>query len=113
MLSRENRLSKQKDFDLVYQSGRQFHGPHLVVRVAKSDEKELKFGVVISKKVAPRAVDRNRLKRQIGEIIRPAVRKLKDGIKAIIIAKKGILEMDYKSLAAELASVGQKAGLWN
>ncbi len=62
MLARANRL-RRAEFNEYFKRGKRLHGDHFtVVYVADSD---FKVSVVVSKKVAKKAHDRNRLKRQI------------------------------------------------
>lgn len=73
------RLKSQRDFSLVYQQGKRFRSPHLLLRLrshqpylpaqgnSSSGTANLpsRLGVSISQKVAKRAVVRNRIRRQI------------------------------------------------
>ena len=70
-----HRLKGQRVFDRIYQKGRRFHGPFLVLRLLEAQPHLLpteqrtcppspwRCGVVVSSKVHKRAVRRNRLRR--------------------------------------------------
>lgn len=74
-LPQRHRLKGQRVFDRIYQKGRRFHGPFLVLRVLEAQPQLLpaqqrtcppsawRCGVVVSSKVHKRAVRRNRLRR--------------------------------------------------
>ena len=57
-------------------------------KVIISGDTERKFLVVVSKKVAKLAVDRNRMKRLAYEVIRNNFDKLPMGIKMVLLVKK-------------------------
>ncbi len=111
MLSRKHRLSKQKDFDRVYKSGKQCAAPHLILKGVRNDADFSRFAIIISKKIAKKAVDRNRVKRQISEIIRQRLAKIKTGFDLVIIVKKDVLDQSSDVLAKELDGLLGKAGL--
>jgi len=57
--------------------------------IFKKSEPSSKITVVVSKKVAPRAVDRNRIKR----LFREAARKIQLTGEAVIIVKKNLKDL--------------------
>jgi len=62
-----------------------------------------KFAVSISKKVSSKAVDRNRLRRQINEALREHKSAMKEAIVCLIIQKKGSPEvLEYNIIDAEI-----------
>ena len=72
---------------------------------------EIKFGFVISKKISKRAVDRNKIKRRVKNIIDNNKKVVHNGYDYVIIIKKGILELTYKEMEKELLkliSIGDK-----
>lgn len=68
MLIRSLRLTK-KDVERVYKKGRTVKIDHILVRFLPNRTSHTRFCVVISKKVLPLAVSRNRAKRKIYELI--------------------------------------------
>ncbi len=70
MLSKLNRLKKKKDFENVAQKGRQVNRGFLVLKFTPNGKNENRFGFVVSKKVLKRAVDRNKIKRQLRHAVR-------------------------------------------
>ena len=70
MLKKENRISKKSEFEEIKERGRFLGFSRLfgVVVLDKNDD-ELKFGVVVSKKISKRAVDRNKIKRRLMEVL--------------------------------------------
>ena len=62
---RSARLLKPADFERVFKAGRRETTPLLTAVVATGVAEVPRLGLAISRKQAPLAVDRNRLKRQI------------------------------------------------
>jgi len=99
MLSAAHRLAKRSDIEAVHKRGRSFFVGNLGLRSAKNNLKVSRFTVIVSLKVSKKAVDRNRLKRRLREIIRkdvlPAV---KPGFDGILITKKSLLLLPFCEL---------------
>lgn len=69
MLKKENRSLKRRDFEEIKRVGRYYTTPLLGMMVLKLAG-EKRFGVVVSKKVSKKAVERNRLRRLVSEGVR-------------------------------------------
>jgi ribonuclease P protein component len=113
MLSRENRLSREKEISWVYRNGQSYQGQFVNLKVLKNKLSMSRFCFVISNKVAPRAVRRNRVKRQFREIIRLQLGKIKSGIDCLIMAKRGITGLEYRQMEEEIIKLLQKAHLFD
>lgn len=81
MLPKKNRLAKTKDINLVYSRGRAFFSPYFTIKYLRDRLPEAGFRatVVVSTKVSKRATERNRIKRQIREVIRLHASELPKG----------------------------------
>ena len=121
MLPKEYRLKRMKDFEILYQEGRFVGGRLVTAKVWKIDPEKyprrdykkdnLKIGFVVSKKVHKSAVKRNRLKRQMREVVRLLLKekKLKTGFMIAIMAKREMLESDYSPIEKSVVDVLEKA----
>ena len=67
--------------------------------IGKKEKGIFKTATIVSKKVAPKAVDRNRIKRLISESVRASLGKIKFEGVLIIIAKQNIAK--FKKAAVE------------
>jgi ribonuclease P protein component len=123
MLPRAGRLRRNRDFRLVFSKRRSFGSELLTLyvrpqRPATGDDagsvQLSRFGFVISKKTARRAHDRNRIKRRLREICRLRVLPRLRGpspVDIVFVARAPAAEADFARLAAEVETLGRKAGL--
>jgi ribonuclease P protein component len=88
---------KGKEFEEVLKKGRSFRCKSLVLKVLENKGGK-KFGFLISKRILKKAVERNRLKRRLREILREKVEKIKDGVRVVFITLSGLEKKDFKEL---------------
>ncbi len=105
--SKPGRLRKGREFDTVYQEGTVTNGPLFVVRARPSPNEEWRLGVAVGKKIAPKATERNRVKRRIREAVRQvgAPREFD----YIVNAKRPALTAAYSAMVSELSTALAKA----
>ena len=76
--------------------GKTYKTSHFVFKFLPSISEDSKFAAVVSKKIATKAVNRNKLRRQITESLRTNLSILKKPIVCLVIMKKGSPEsLDY------------------
>jgi len=97
MFPQKNRLRKKNDFERVFKQGRGFREDFLYLKTIKNKLKTSRFAVVVGKDFSKKAVARNRIKRQINEIIRAELQRIKQGLDIVIVvlpeAKSDFLEL--------------------
>ncbi len=113
-LPKPNRLRHPKAFKTVYNRGKRYQSPHLVMRVFWQDDQQegkppTQFGISISQKVSKKAVVRNRLKRQIKAVIRLFLPRIKPGCQVVIVVKRNTTECKYEHFLRELEELLIKA----
>jgi len=119
MLQQENRLRKLRDFDLVMKHGQWVNGRFLDIKVLElaknqayfpkkedpnSFKKRLKLAIAAGLKVHKSAVKRNRVRRQIREVLRLLLKdgQIKNGYYILVVVKKDTLDKDYAEISAEI-----------
>jgi ribonuclease P protein component len=112
MLKRINRLKKRYQFNYVYKSGEHFSGEHMVLYLVSSKTKSIKVGLAVTKKVG-KAVVRNRIRRQLREIIKKRVPSLKQNYNIIVVARDNITSASFETLTNEFSKLIKKANLIN
>lgn len=111
MLPAKYRLTKEQDFKKTMKSGRAFFSPWFRLKYFANQKLHSRFGIVASTKVSKKAVDRNRLKRQVREIIHLNLQKIKAGSDIVISLNSAALDQDYRLLREKLLSLFNKAKL--
>jgi len=113
-----------KDFDILFKEGRFVGGELVTLKYWKVEPKkyerrdynteDLKIGFVVGKKVSKSAVKRNKVKRQMREVVRLLLKedKLKPGFMVAIIAKPLSLGKKYEEIEKDVLNVLRRSGLF-
>lgn len=123
MIPRRYRLKKDRDFDILFEKGeyvsRELTGVKFLnieqADIVEYSDTDLKVAFVVSTKVSKKAVERNRKKRQMREVLKNFLdqNKIKKGYIFAVIARKKILDKDYKDIKLDIEQNLIKAGLLN
>ncbi len=109
-----------KDYEILSKEGHFVGGAFVFARVWKTEpekypkreysKESLKIGFVVGKKIHKSAVKRNRVKRQMREVVRLMLKdgRLASGFMLFIAAKPLILEKDYEEITKDIEYVLQK-----
>jgi len=92
MLKKIYRISNQRLILKLSRQGRNYSTKWFVFKFLPSGTPESKFALSISKKIVSRAVNRNKLKRQLYESLRSHLVAIKSPIVCLIFIKKEIPE---------------------
>jgi ribonuclease P protein component len=109
MLPQSQRLRSNQQFQLVYRRGRSWAHPLAALHVARQPCNK-RLGISVSKKVGG-AVERNRVRRRIREILRAQLPCWKDGFDAIVVARPDAAKASFAELARALQELAQRARL--
>ena len=102
MLKRENRIRLKKEFTEVKNKGRILYSPLFGFLTCKENDDQKKFGFIVSKKISKRAVDRNKIRRILSEVVRENLERFENGIRIIFLTKKEILGKKYDEVEKEV-----------
>ena len=136
VLPRDHRLSGTMVFDRLYRARARFHGSNLILRVGvpnlrhlkpglmgsrvraavKHDsaavcQEDLRFAVVVSKKVSKRAVIRNRLRRLLHHAFMKDVPHLRRGHWLLLSLKPSAVQRSGDQLLQEWSDLLRRSGL--
>ncbi|PIP28153.1 MAG: ribonuclease P protein component [Candidatus Moranbacteria bacterium CG23_combo_of_CG06-09_8_20_14_all_35_22] len=112
MLPKKNRLLLLKDFEEIRRASYFFSSGCIALKTKKNTVQVSRFGFSIGIKFSSKAVERNRLKRQLREIIRKNINRIKTGQDMVIFVNK-TKEKEFSSekLETDLFSALKKARL--
>lgn len=102
MLPKKNRLTKEKDFKNIYKNGKSSYTGSLGVKIAVNNLLINRYGILVGTKISKKAVIRNKIKRQIKEIIRLQEEKVKKGYDIVVITLPGIRENKYEQIEEQI-----------
>lgn len=104
MIHKSQRIRRSDFAQLLYRP-HTASSPLFLCRWKKEQQKESHFAVVVSQQISKKAVDRNRLRRQLYEAIRTNIQRIPLSLNIIIIAKKSAKDHSYQKLESELITL--------
>lgn len=110
-LSSKQRLIKASLFGEAFAQRRSYTGRLMVLWLREGEGASLRLGVVTSKKVSNRAVDRNRARRLVREAFRQHRDELCGDFDVVIIARRKIREATAAEVESELLWLAGRMGL--
>lgn len=90
MIPAINRLKKEKDFERVFKKGKGFQESFLILRIAKNNLKDSRFGFIVAKSFSKKAVERNLIKRRLREAVRKRLKDISRSVDGVFIARPGL-----------------------
>lgn len=98
-------LKKNKDFQIVYNTGRSLANKYLVMYIRKNHSDKNRLGISVSKKVG-NSVVRHRLTRLIRESYRIQEDNFQKGWDIVVIARAGADKRSYQEIESALIHLG-------
>lgn len=103
MLSRNYTLKGAKNFKEVEKKGSVFQSESFGLAHLKREDKGFPlFGFVVSTKVSPDAVNRNRIKRALSEAVRQSLKEIKNGETVVFLVKQSATRKATEGLMKEV-----------
>ncbi len=115
MLPQRLRLQNRAHFAAIYSQGRSRRGTWLSLRyLAASDDMTLRLTVVVSRKVAKRAVQRNRIKRRLRAAFKHYLGSIRTGFLLIWTVRQAepVLSASWPEVLAAVKELLEAAQLW-
>lgn len=98
MLNKKNKIYKKKETEDVFRGGKSSFNNFLGVRALKTDSKDTRFVIVVSARVSKKAVERNKIKRQLNEVARLNLKLLQPGYDFFILALPPIINKNFHEI---------------
>jgi len=111
MLSKSNRLKQKKDIERVIKRGESFKEKFLVLKTAKNNLSQSRFGFIVSQKVSKKATVRNKIKRELREIVKQKIKSLKFYRDNLIIVLPGTDNKTFREIEETTTILFKKARL--
>ena len=97
--NKSKRIKKSKDFNRIFAQGIKINSEHFLLIYLHADEK--RFGFAVSQKIKG-AVNKNKARRRLRELVRINQYKIPDNLNVIFIAKPGTEKVRFDILENEL-----------
>ena len=97
------RVKKNTDFDAIFKAKNSFANRNFVVYQLNRQQPHYRVGLSVSKKLG-NAVVRNQIKRRIRHILREKSKNLVS-VDFVLIARKGVENLDYQAVRKNLTHI--------
>ncbi|MFC1616077.1 ribonuclease P protein component [Patescibacteria group bacterium] len=107
MIEKKIRINREK-IPHILRKGHTHQSELFTLKYFVTNEKISKYRTIVSKKIARKAVDRNKIRRRILESIRLNHQKLADlkkGFEIVFIPKKSITEASFLQICEDIAKI--------
>lgn len=101
-MNKEHILKSNVDFQRIIKNNKPFKKKEYILYIEKNNENNYRFGFSVGKKIG-HAVTRNKIKRQLRNIVRK--KDYQNGFNCIIIVGNNILMKTYKQMEEELYKI--------
>lgn len=105
-----NKITKNNDYKAVYSCNNSISDYNLVIFIKKNNCLYNRYGFTSAKKIK-HAVDRNRIRRRLKEIVRLNEDKIAIGYDIVFMARVNAVNADYKSLEYSFNKLLRRAKL--
>jgi ribonuclease P protein component len=102
------RLKKRRDFLAAAQGPKAARRAFVLEARARGDENPPRFGFTVTKRVAKKAVERNRIRRRLKEAVRLDAEGAKAGHDYVLVGRRKALSEPFTDLKAALAEALQQ-----
>ena len=114
MLARQHRFHGHNSLTYVYRHGATVRGQHLAVRSVRNDRRSAyRLAIIVSRKVHKSAVQRNRVRRRIYEIVRTGKPITLPYDIVVTVFSDQIIELLPEELTHLVRNLFRKAGLYH
>lgn len=109
-MERRLRLRQRIEFRRLREEGRVLRHPYLTLSYAKNQLSVNRYGFITPKHLG-KAVERNRIRRQMREAVRLLHSRFRQGYDVVIIARPAILSQRFQQIERTLYEMFDRAGL--
>lgn len=103
-------IKKNSEYKAVYNCNNSFSDYNIVIFVKKNKDVKNRYGFTSAKKIK-NAVDRNKIRRRLKEIVRLNEDKIKTGYDIVFMARINAVDADYRNLEKSFFKVLKRSNL--
>lgn len=93
-MKNNNALRSKKDFERLFEKKTSYYSSFFIIHASKNNKSSFRFAISVNKKNFKKAVDRNKIKRQIRAIINE-IKETNKGVDFLIIPKNNFLKIEF------------------
>ena len=130
-LPKKQRIKRKIDFEKIFSQGKTVQNGFFFIYVLKNQLSFNRFAVIVSSKISPEATARNKIRRQILEVVRNLLNKINSGIDPvrsrdtlralaasygidiIISVRHKVKDQKFSELESSLVDILKKANIFN
>ena len=109
MLLKKYKLKKDNDFKKVFKSGKYEQKDFIKIKFLKNNLDISRFSFIVGLKISKKAVQRNKIKRRLEEIIRLNFKQINTGFDILVFVDKEIMEKEYIEIKEVLIYLFKKS----
>jgi ribonuclease P protein component len=109
MFAKTNRLKKNADFRRLFKEARTVDGDSVQLRYMKNGLDHCRFGFITGLAISKKATVRNKIRRQLNEIIKALFSRSEKSLDILIVAKRNIVDKTHKEIAEDVKDIFKKA----
>lgn len=103
-------LKKNRDFQVVYKSGRSYANKYLVMYIMENHQDKNRLGISVSKKVG-NSVVRHHITRLVRESYRLHEKIFNSGLDIVVIARNSAASVSYHEVESAMLHLGKLHGI--
>lgn len=103
-------LKKNRDFQVVYKSGRSYANKYLVMYIMENHQNRNRLGISVSKKVG-NSVVRHHITRLVRESYRLHEKIFNSGLDIVVIARNSAASVSYHEVESAMLHLGKLHGI--
>jgi ribonuclease P protein component len=111
MLPKKNRLKLFKDFKNIFKKGIGLKENGFYIKFVNNNLLETRISVVVSKKQHKKATQRNRIRRQVREVLRKNFSQIKEGKDIVVIVSGDLKKESFDNLQNKIITIFKKLKL--
>ena len=111
--SKADRILKRREFEALQTAGEKLYTKFFLISVRPSPSGRSRLGITVTKKVSPKAVERNRVKRRVREFFRKNRAALRSPLDIVVIARRDAMLCSLTEITRTFLGALGKHGFLN